>query len=180
MLLLSLQVLCDASLFDAGSLAWKLREPTPFARCAHTAVALPSGLPLVVLSLCEGIRRNAHGTYEVPGMAKRLHSLEASSKTMCCSGFPAAGFTPPLSTSAASLTSRWCAAEAGCSGNQQSDTDEPMGTGEEAEHMCVLVYGGFSGDAVEGDLISIDPGVQPTEQSILLGGLKAAHALLGH
>lgn len=33
-----------------------------------------------------------------------------------------------------------------------------MGMGEEAEHMCVLVYGGFSGDAVEGDLISIDPG----------------------
>ena len=51
-----------------------------------------------------------------------------------------------------------CCTEAGCSGNQQSDTDEPMGTGEEAEHMCVLVYGGFSGDAVEGDLISIDPG----------------------
>lgn len=50
-------------------------------------------------------------------------------------------------------------AEAGCSGNQQSDTDEPMGNTPEAEHMCVLVYGGFSGDAVEGDLISIDPGV---------------------
>lgn len=33
-----------------------------------------------------------------------------------------------------------------------------MGNGPEAEHMCVLVYGGFSGDAVEGDLISIDPG----------------------
>ena len=48
--------------------------------------------------------------------------------------------------------------EAGFSGNQQSDTDEPMSTGPEAEHMCVLVYGGFSGDAVEGDLISIDPG----------------------
>lgn len=53
----------------------------------------------------------------------------------------------------------WCHTEAGYSGNQQSDTDEPMGTGEEAEHMCVLVYGGFSGDAVEGDLISIDPGI---------------------
>ena len=52
-------------------------------------------------------------------------------------------------------------AEAGCSGNQQSDTDEPMGNTPEAEHMCVLVYGGFSGDAVEGDLISIDPGVPP-------------------
>ncbi len=38
-----MQVLCDACLFDAGSLTWKLREPTPFARCAHTAVALPSG-----------------------------------------------------------------------------------------------------------------------------------------
>lgn len=35
-----------------------------------------------------------------------------------------------------------------------------MGNSEEPEHMCVLVYGGFSGDAVEGDLISIDPGVQ--------------------
>ena len=35
-----------------------------------------------------------------------------------------------------------------------------MGAAEEAEHMCVLVYGGFSGDAVEGDLISIDPGTQ--------------------
>ena len=34
-----------------------------------------------------------------------------------------------------------------------------MSTGLEAEHMCVLVYGGFSGDAVEGDLISIDPGI---------------------
>lgn len=33
-----------------------------------------------------------------------------------------------------------------------------MSTGPETEHMCVLVYGGFSGDAVEGDLISIDPG----------------------
>ncbi len=38
-----MQVLCDACLFDASSLTWKLREPTPFARCAHTAVALPSG-----------------------------------------------------------------------------------------------------------------------------------------
>ena len=37
------QVLCDACLFDASTLTWKLREPTPFARCAHTAVALPSG-----------------------------------------------------------------------------------------------------------------------------------------
>ena len=37
------QVLCDACLFDAGSLTWRLKEPTPFARCAHTAVALPSG-----------------------------------------------------------------------------------------------------------------------------------------
>lgn len=35
-----------------------------------------------------------------------------------------------------------------------------MGAAEETEHMCVLVYGGFSGDAVEGDLISIDPGTQ--------------------
>lgn len=51
-----------------------------------------------------------------------------------------------------------CCTEAGCSGNQQSDNDEPMSTGPEAEHVCVLVYGGFSGDAVEGDLISIDPG----------------------
>ena len=33
-----------------------------------------------------------------------------------------------------------------------------MSTGPETEHVCVLVYGGFSGDAVEGDLISIDPG----------------------
>lgn len=48
--------------------------------------------------------------------------------------------------------------EAGCSGNHQSDNDEPMSSGPETEHMCVLVYGGFSGDAVEGDLISIDPG----------------------
>lgn len=55
-------------------------------------------------------------------------------------------------------------AEAGCSGNQQSDTDEPMGNTPEAEHMCVLVYGGFSGDAVEGDLISIDPGVVPAAE----------------
>jgi len=55
-------------------------------------------------------------------------------------------------------------AEAGCSGNQQSDTDEPMGNTPEAEHMCVLVYGGFSGDAVEGDLISIDPGVLPAAE----------------
>lgn len=37
------QVLCDACLFDACTLTWKLKEPTPFARCAHTAVALPSG-----------------------------------------------------------------------------------------------------------------------------------------
>ncbi|KAL3152010.1 hypothetical protein ABBQ32_001128 [Trebouxia sp. C0010 RCD-2024] len=83
------KVLCDACLFDASSLTWRLKEPTPFARCAHTAVALPS--------------------------------------------------------------------EAGCSGNHQSDNDEPMSSGPETEHMCVLVYGGFSGDAVEGDLISIDP-----------------------
>lgn len=48
--------------------------------------------------------------------------------------------------------------EAGCSGNHQSDNDEPMSSSPETEHMCVLVYGGFSGDAVEGDLISIDPG----------------------
>lgn len=33
-----------------------------------------------------------------------------------------------------------------------------MSTGPETEHVCVLIYGGFSGDAVEGDLISIDPG----------------------
>lgn len=33
-----------------------------------------------------------------------------------------------------------------------------MSSGPETEHVCVLVYGGFSGDAVEGDLISIDPG----------------------
>ena len=51
-------------------------------------------------------------------------------------------------------------AEAGFSGNQQSDTDEPMSSTPEVEHVCVLVYGGFSGDAVEGDLISIDPGKQ--------------------
>lgn len=55
-------------------------------------------------------------------------------------------------------------AEAGYSGNQHSDNDEPMSTGTEAEHMCVLVYGGFSGDAVEGDLISIDPGINENTQ----------------
>ncbi len=38
----------------------------------------------------------------------------------------------------------------------------------EAEHMCVLVYGGFSGDAVEGDLISIDPGVLPAAETMKL------------
>ena len=57
-----------------------------------------------------------------------------------------------------SLECQGGSAEAGCSGNQHSDADEPMNMGAEAEHMCVLVYGGFSGDAVEGDLISIDPG----------------------
>ncbi len=85
-------------------------------------------------------------------------------------------------------------AEAGCSGNQQSDTDEPMGNTPEAEHMCVLVYGGFSGDAVEGDLISIDPGVllaaQLKQQSCILrprqfgSGIVRSHlvdiALLNH
>lgn len=40
------QVLCDACVLDATSLTWRLKEPTPFARCAHTAVALPSGAPL--------------------------------------------------------------------------------------------------------------------------------------
>ncbi len=78
-------------------------------------------------------------------------------------------------------------AEAGCSGNQQSDTDEPMGNTPEAEHMCVLVYGGFSGDAVEGDLISIDPGVLPAaemkQQSCILrprqlsSGIVRSHLL---
>ncbi len=78
-------------------------------------------------------------------------------------------------------------AEAGCSGNQQSDTDEPMGNTPEAEHMCVLVYGGFSGDAVEGDLISIDPGVllaaQLKQQSCIMrpqqfgSGIARSHLL---
>lgn len=44
------QVLCDACLFDASSLTWRLKEPTPFARCAHTAVALPSGALLLLLA----------------------------------------------------------------------------------------------------------------------------------
>ncbi len=73
-------------------------------------------------------------------------------------------------------------AEAGCSGNQQSDTDEPMGNIPEAEHMCVLVYGGFSGDAVEGDLISIDPGVLPPaemkQQSCILRPRQLSSSVL--
>ena len=81
----------------------------------------------------------------------------------CCSNFDIHARTPcwkwHITAIALEALDTAAGAEAGCSANQQSDTDEPMGNTPEAEHMCVLVYGGFSGDAVEGDLISIDPGV---------------------
>jgi hypothetical protein len=36
-----IRVCCDAALFDARQMKWTAIEPTPFARCAHSAVILP-------------------------------------------------------------------------------------------------------------------------------------------
>eukprot|EP00983_Pelagomonas_calceolata_P009093 295231-Pelagomonas_calceolata.AAC.4 len=36
------RVLSDAALLEAADMRWSLIEPTPFSRCAHTGVAVPS------------------------------------------------------------------------------------------------------------------------------------------
>lgn len=68
------RMLCDVARFDAAHMTWDAIEPTPFTRCAHSAVAIPN-----------------------------------------------AGLTAP-----------------------------------DASGTSVLVYGGFSGEAVEGDVMRID------------------------
>mmetsp|Transcript_19607 Transcript_19607/g.54628 ORF Transcript_19607/g.54628 Transcript_19607/m.54628 type:complete len:351 (-) Transcript_19607:613-1665(-) len=80
------RVLSDAALLEAADMRWSLIEPTPFSRCAHTGVAVPSS-------------------------------------------------TAPSTSSS-------------IQGEQQQQGP--------ASSMDVLIYGGFSGDAVEGDVIKID------------------------
>jgi hypothetical protein len=78
----------DAAILDMHTLTWRCVEPTPFSRCAHSAVVM----------------RRA----EVLGDA---------------------------------------------------------GTAGGADGQVVLIYGGFSGEAVQGDVFYIDPGALPTSES---------------
>jgi len=78
------RVLDDAAVFDAKEMVWRSIEPTPFARCAHSAVAMPRA--------------------DVLGLSGDTGGAEMRS----------------------------------------------------GSHV-VVVYGGFSGEAVEGDVFYIDP-----------------------
>ncbi|KAG2435747.1 hypothetical protein HXX76_006943 [Chlamydomonas incerta] len=98
------KVLCDAALFDAKQMKWTAIEPTPFSRCAHSAVVMP-GAPALAAA--------AGGSEEAASAAKAEDGAEA----------------------------------AGGSGGAASS-----GGG-----CRVLIYGGYSGEAVEGDVLQIDP-----------------------
>ncbi|PNW72026.1 hypothetical protein CHLRE_16g685500v5 [Chlamydomonas reinhardtii] len=100
------KVLCDAALFDAKEMKWTSIEPTPFSRCAHSAVVVPGA---------------------------------------------------PASASAAGGST-----EGGASGKAEEGADAAAGSGGAAATSSggdcrVLIYGGYSGEAVEGDVLQIDP-----------------------
>ncbi|KAG2451277.1 hypothetical protein HYH02_003883 [Chlamydomonas schloesseri] len=103
------KVLCDAALFDAKQMKWTAVEPTPFSRCAHSAVVMP-GAP-------------------------------ASTSAAATAGAGAAGSG---------------SAEPGASGSAGESGEAAAASGSGAD-CRVLIYGGYSGEAVEGDVLQIDP-----------------------
>jgi hypothetical protein len=98
------RVLCDAALLDLGTMRWGAAEPTPFARCAQSAVAF------------------------LPATADTAGGGDASA-----SGADGA---------------------AAAAGGPQGPPRRPY----------VVTFGGFSGEAVEGDLIRLDGRTLEVEQ----------------
>ena len=64
------RVLCDAALFDAKEMKWTSIEPTPFSRCAHSAVVVP-GAPASA-SAAGALARNLllHVIVRIPGSVR--------------------------------------------------------------------------------------------------------------
>ena len=165
-----MQVLADLLLFDIEKLTWRTTEVTPFPRCSHSAVLvpaceslprLPSSLilvhsqPLCTFSLALGCNgRCFWRTFSLQRLASlasfsgpsaSLQSLNRLHRPRLC-GAGAAGLGEP-----ARPPSRGGEGPAAAAAN---------GKDQQAGPSVVLAFGGYSGSAVEGNLLCLDPGGQ--------------------
>eukprot|EP00798_Chlamydomonas_sp_ICE-L_P012759 gene12759-16010_t len=150
------KVLCDAAVFDASTMKWTATEPTPFTRCAHTGVTIPK--PGVYYgSMGQSLWVNRSIGQWVDSQSSSRH-VQPQSEARATSRAPQSLLPIP------STPDRWtCPQEArkrlyfpafALSGPQANGHDESS-NGTSSTH-CVLIYGGFSGEAVSGDMLCID------------------------
>lgn len=193
-------------------MAWTQREPTPFARCAHSSVLIsslftpspatpqpaaptpqpptttappsqpphPSDAPTTILDMDV-----AMAVQEEQVKASTLKDSRAAAETAHngndCGNKPM--LPPPASTSepnAESLRGPAVAEDMVQPGGSQNNSAALVMTPQRVvptQRQVVLVYGGFGGEAVEGDVIQIDPATLDVE--VLTRGPRQSNATAG-
>ncbi len=138
-------MLCDAAVFDATDMRWRAVEFTPFKRCAHSAVVVLSGA--------------SSAGAETQLWWMRLSSADALSRCCAASQLRARHVAGPGEHKvAAALTCVLWLISAGAGAAAAADQPEAAGPGPGSSRppARVLVYGGFSGEAVDGDVLQLD------------------------
>ncbi|MEW5317519.1 MAG: hypothetical protein WDW38_008807 [Sanguina aurantia] len=226
------KVLCDVAILDATKMTWTQREPTPFARCAHSSVlisrplastqATPPSLPATSPALPSPIppTQRSDPTPKAPATSHldeaRVVGDGAAASTAAASreAHPAAAAgashnghsngddSAPLQQAvsvaavneqspAAPAAADSAATAAGAGPVSAVPTSQELQPGSSTRNespaitspppasgrQVVLVYGGFGGEAVEGDVIQIDPVTLDVE--VLTRGPRASNATAG-
>ncbi|GFR48802.1 hypothetical protein Agub_g10753 [Astrephomene gubernaculifera] len=153
------KVLCDAALFDAKQMKWTAIEPTPFSRCAHSCVVLPAAAPgsgtaasaQQTTMSSEGAQPTRGGDEQQKGQQPHPHAdqQEADGTSQAAEGAVA-----PVDSS---VDTRHATGRADGNTPTTTTTSSCCGGGSSSGSSSrVLIYGGYSGEAVEGDVLQID------------------------
>ncbi|EFJ49559.1 hypothetical protein VOLCADRAFT_117258 [Volvox carteri f. nagariensis] len=178
------KVCCDAALFDARQMKWTVIEPTPFSRCAHSCVVLPgasagaatgsttaaTASQKASATATEGKAGGSEdgadveaGEVSEPGTSggggdggQAQHQQQQQDGHGASTALTEEGLAGSAAAAAAAALTTAAAASSGGGGGGDGASCMNHNSNGSSSGSRVLIYGGYSGEAVEGDLLQID------------------------
>ena len=153
-----MQVLCDVALFDGDQMTWTPPQPKPYFLCAHSGVAMPLPLKAPAASAGLGVPtfvafpKLAHGSFFFVQLALEEPPSPVWFNRACCQTWHCC--CNAEGTSSSSLDVALAAEAATANGTSTSQQN-----GAQQGQLTVLLYGGFSGNGIDGAIFAVDPGV---------------------
>lgn len=154
-LFLRCRVLCDAAILDAGEMKWSAVEPTPFSRCAHSGVLMARQSSPATGEACAACQARPAARGTAPYLVLSLTWLALLVTCSAGTFLALTGFAHHIWHQFIPCTQLICPSHMALPHTCNDAEDEDVG-GSEHSGSSVIIYGGFSGEAVEGDVLQID------------------------